>query len=72
MPETQIQPQYGQLFRRPPGPPASRTIVAAVVTEVAAVLEPVGRDPFIDGSDDVSRTRPTTPARGRLADLRCA
>lgn len=33
-----------------------RTLVAPVVTELAAVLEPVGRDPFLDGPDDGARS----------------
>jgi hypothetical protein len=32
-------------------PPAQRTFVRAVVTELAMALEPVARDPFMDGSD---------------------
>ena len=36
-------------------PPAQRTFVRAVVTELAVALEPVARDPFIDGSDDAPR-----------------
>jgi hypothetical protein len=37
-------------------PPAQRTFVRAVVTELAVALEPVARDPFIDGSDDAPLT----------------
>ena len=36
-------------------PPTQRTFVRAVVTELAVALEPVARDPFIDGSDDAPR-----------------
>jgi hypothetical protein len=71
MPETHTTPPYQERFRLPHDPPAARWIVAAVVTEVAAALEPVGRDPFIDGSDDLPRLRPIASARGRLAGPRC-
>jgi hypothetical protein len=37
-------------------PPAPRTFVRAVVTELAMALEPVARDPFMDGSDDAPRS----------------
>jgi hypothetical protein len=37
-------------------PPAQRTFVSAVVTELAMALEPVARDPFMDGSDDAPRS----------------
>jgi hypothetical protein len=48
-----------------PEPPARRTLVAAVVTEMAAVLEPVVRDPFLDGDDDgPPRPRLTPPFQG--------
>jgi hypothetical protein len=36
-------------------PPAQRTFVGAVVTELAVALEPVTRDPFMDGSGDAAR-----------------
>jgi hypothetical protein len=63
MPETQTPPQYEERFRLPHDPPATRRIVAAVVTEVMTGLEPVVRDPFMDGSDDLPRLRPSqTPA----------
>jgi hypothetical protein len=70
MPELQTQSPPGERFRHPPGSPARRAIVAAVVTELAAVLEPVGRDPFIDGCHDTPRLRQTPPIRGRIAALR--
>ena len=35
-----------------PGPQAQRAFAVAVVTELAAVLEPVARDPFLDGVDE--------------------
>jgi hypothetical protein len=72
MPESRSFEPLGTRFRSPIGPPARRTFVEAVVTELAAVLEPVGRDPFIDGSDDVPRLGSMTAGRGRMTDLRCA
>jgi hypothetical protein len=71
MPEYQTHPPLGERFRHPPGSPARRTIVRAVVTELVPVLEPIGRDPFIDGSDDVTRRRTSPLARRRMTDLRC-
>jgi hypothetical protein len=52
-------------------PPAQRWFVSAVVTELAVALEPVARDPFMDGSDDAPRSargswRPR-PRRGPMA-----
>jgi len=32
-----------------------RTLVQPIVTELVPVLEAVGRDPFIDGPDDLAR-----------------
>jgi hypothetical protein len=69
MPEFQTQSPPGERFRQPPASPARRAIVAAVVTELAAALEPVGRDPFLDGCHDMPRVRQTA-IRGRIADLR--
>lgn len=40
---------YGTLRQRGHRVAVRRTLVQPVVTEVIAVLEPVGRDPFIDG-----------------------
>jgi hypothetical protein len=71
MPQLQHHPPPGERYLRLPDPPVERAIVRAVVTELAAVLEPVGRDPFLDASDDVPYLRPSAPARGRLAGLRC-
>jgi len=52
---TRSHPPLGERRRRPAAP---RTIVRAVVTEVAVVLEPASRDPFLDGCDDVAGRRP--------------
>jgi hypothetical protein len=71
MPETRTPPQHRERLRLPQYPPAARWIVAAVVTEVATALEPVARDPFIDGSDDLPRLRPTPTPRRRRGDLQC-
>ncbi len=48
-----------------PGPQAQRTFAVAVVTELATVLEPVARDPFLDGVDERPPTaRLTQPLKG--------
>jgi hypothetical protein len=46
---------FGEPRRLGSVPPAQRTFVRAVVTELAMALEPVARDPFMDGSDDAPR-----------------
>jgi hypothetical protein len=66
MPETHTQPPIGTRLRHVPRPPARRTIVAAAVTELIAVLEPVAPDPFIDGFDDVPRLWPTPHSKESL------
>lgn len=56
---------------RPNGPlpgsdsrsPARRTLVLPIVTELVPVLEPVGRDPFIDGPEFPVRSRPWSGER---------
>jgi hypothetical protein len=40
-----------------------RTLVQPIVTELVPVLEAVGRDPFIDGPEDLARCG----RRGRAA-----
>ena len=48
-----------------PGPQAQRAFAVAVVTELAAVLEPVVRDPFLDGVDEQPPpARLTSPLQG--------
>jgi hypothetical protein len=47
-----------------------RTFVTPVVTELAAVLEPVGRDTFNDCPDDVVRCRSWRPERASVARSR--
>jgi hypothetical protein len=47
-----------------------RTLVQPIVTELVPVLEPVGRDPFIDGPDDPARCQSSRPvARSDLRRL---
>jgi len=61
MPETLTLPPLAERFRRVHSRPVERTLVTAVVTELAAVLEPVERDPFLDDADDVPRAWLTLP-----------
>ena len=49
---------HGPLRERIGRSPERRYLVQAVVTERVPVLEPVGRDPFIDGPDFPVRSRP--------------
>lgn len=46
---------------RVPGPQAQRTFAVGVVTELATVLEPVVRDPFLDGVDEQPQPARLTP-----------
>ena len=59
---------HGPLQERIRRPQVRRFLVQPVVTERVPVLEPVGRDPFIDGPDDLvrcpARERVTGPRRG--------
>jgi hypothetical protein len=52
---TRSHPPLGERRRRLAAP---RTFVRAVVTEVAVVLEPASRDPFLDGCADGAGRRP--------------
>jgi hypothetical protein len=62
MPEHRPHPSLDE-HRTPSGAPTQRTIVRAVVTELVLALEPVARDPFIDGTDDVTGLLPAGPDR---------
>ncbi len=46
---------HGTLLERDPRSEVRRFLVLPTVTELVPVLEPVGRDPFIDGPDDLVR-----------------
>jgi hypothetical protein len=49
---------HGPQRERDSRSPVRRTLVLPIVTELVPVLEPVGRDPFIDGPDDLVRCLP--------------
>ena len=54
---------YGTLIQRGRRTTVRRTLVQPVVTELVAVLEPVGRDPFIDGPADPCQSWRPRPRR---------
>jgi hypothetical protein len=56
MSESRTHATFGEPRRLGSVPPAQRTFVRAVVTELAVALEPVARDPFMDSSDDAPRS----------------
>jgi hypothetical protein len=62
MPEYRSHTSLGERRWFHAGPPAERTIVSAVVTELVLALEPVARDPFMDGADDLPRLRSADPS----------
>jgi hypothetical protein len=67
MPEPGTQTPLGERILRQP---VRRILVRPIVTEIVPVLEPVGRDPFIDGPDDLVRCQSRPRARRRRAQPR--
>lgn len=67
--ELETHNAHGERVRRSPGTPARRILLQPLVTEMASVLEPVCRDPFMDSPELVARSR--QPRRARVADVRC-